>query len=96
MLAVMRLGAACVALDPSNPAERLLWIAEDAGLTCIVTQKAIAERLGFVDPLTLDDLTAEEIAQAPLMPPIDVDPASIEPGSGCRCQCVGDGKRCKS
>ncbi len=77
MLAVTRLGATWLALDPANPAERLAWIAGDAGLACIVTQKAIAARLGLADPLVLDDLTAQEIAGAPPMPPVDVDPASI-------------------
>lgn len=37
LLAVLRTGAAYVPLDPGFPAERLSYVAEDAGLACLVT-----------------------------------------------------------
>ncbi|BFV55962.1 non-ribosomal peptide synthetase [Kitasatospora sp. CMC57] len=45
MLAILKAGAAYVPLDASYPAERLAFIAEDAGLTLVVTQAELADRL---------------------------------------------------
>lgn len=76
MLATMQLGAAYVPLDPSNPPERLAYIAKDAGLACSVSDVATAQRLGFAGAVTLDDLDAAEIAQAPPAPQVGIDPLS--------------------
>jgi amino acid adenylation domain-containing protein len=46
-LAIMKAGAAYVPLDPSFPADRLAFIAEDAELATLVTQDALAGRLAL-------------------------------------------------
>ncbi|GAA3003527.1 hypothetical protein GCM10020229_14360 [Kitasatospora albolonga] len=45
LLAVLKAGAAYVPLDASYPADRLAYIAEDAGLRLVVTEPALAGRL---------------------------------------------------
>ncbi|UGQ48692.1 non-ribosomal peptide synthase/polyketide synthase [Massilia endophytica] len=45
ILAIMKAGAAYVPLDPAYPAERLAFMAEDAALSLILTQDALANRL---------------------------------------------------
>ncbi len=42
VLAVLRAGAAYVPLDPAYPAERLRWVAEDAGVALALTHAAAA------------------------------------------------------
>jgi amino acid adenylation domain-containing protein len=44
-LAVLRAGGAYVPLDPEHPGERLVSMAEDAGLTVLLTQESLAGRL---------------------------------------------------
>ncbi|HVJ20633.1 MAG TPA: AMP-binding protein, partial [Polyangiaceae bacterium] len=44
-LAVMRAGAAYVPLDPDYPSERVSFIAADTGLSLIVTESGLSERL---------------------------------------------------
>src|SRR5690606_26420308 len=61
VLGVLRSGAAYVPLDPSFPKDRLSFMAEDAGLALLVSERrleaelpsAAAERL-FLDDLDLD------------------------------------------
>jgi len=43
--AVVRAGAAYVPLDPGNPAERLTFMAQDAGLALVLVGDAVADRL---------------------------------------------------
>ncbi|HEV2146425.1 MAG TPA: amino acid adenylation domain-containing protein, partial [Longimicrobiaceae bacterium] len=45
MLAVLKAGAAYVPLDPAYPAQRLALMAEDAGLSMLLTQSHLRERL---------------------------------------------------
>src|SRR6185436_19544357 len=40
LLAVLKAGGAYVPLDPSHPAERLAWIAADAGIRVLVADSA--------------------------------------------------------
>ncbi|HEX2162797.1 MAG TPA: condensation domain-containing protein, partial [Thermoanaerobaculia bacterium] len=47
--AVVRAGAAYVPLDPGNPAERLAFMAADAGLALVLVGDAVADRLPEVD-----------------------------------------------
>ena len=51
VLAVMRAGAAYVPLDPALPAERLAFMARDAGLDLILTEMSLAERCPETAPL---------------------------------------------
>ncbi|MEU2306461.1 amino acid adenylation domain-containing protein [Streptomyces misionensis] len=45
LLAVWKAGAAYVPLDPAHPAERLEWMAADAGLALVITESAPAGTL---------------------------------------------------
>jgi amino acid adenylation domain-containing protein len=58
MLGVMKAGAAYVPLDTSFPRERLKYMADDAGVECIVTERESADAL----PLGFDLLLAEDAA----------------------------------
>ncbi len=51
LLATMRLGAAYMPLDPSNPAERLRHIMADSGTRFVLTTLELANRYGFADPI---------------------------------------------
>ncbi|NJM84099.1 MAG: amino acid adenylation domain-containing protein, partial [Tabrizicola sp.] len=82
MLAVMRLGAAYVPLDPSNPAERLHYIATDSRARAVLGSKALLDGHGFAAALAIDDLTAAEIAAAPEVPVVAGPAAYIAYTSG--------------
>ena len=45
-LAIVRAGAAYVAIDPMYPAERVQWMLEDSGATAVVSDASTAARLG--------------------------------------------------
>jgi amino acid adenylation domain-containing protein len=45
-LAIVRAGAAYVAIDPMYPAERVQWMLDDSGATAVVTDPSTAARLG--------------------------------------------------
>jgi amino acid adenylation domain-containing protein len=47
VLAVMKTGAAYVPLDPAYPAERLEFMLEDAGISLVVTQETLRERVSI-------------------------------------------------
>jgi amino acid adenylation domain-containing protein len=45
-LAIVRAGAAYVAIDPMYPAERVRWMLDDSGATAVVSDASTAARLG--------------------------------------------------
>ncbi len=51
LLATMRLGAAYMPLDPSNPADRLRHILADSSTRFVLTTEDLANRHGFADPI---------------------------------------------
>jgi amino acid adenylation domain-containing protein len=70
MLAILKAGGAYVPLDPAYPGERLGYMLEDAGVTLVITDSALADRLpkGAAGLLLLDvgrDAIAAESAAAP-------------------------------
>src|SRR5690349_13142682 len=70
MLGVLGAGGAYVPLDPAYPRERLGWMLEDAQVTLVITDSALADRLPDETPalLLLDverDVIAAESACAP-------------------------------
>jgi amino acid adenylation domain-containing protein len=75
MFAILRLGAAWVPLDPTNPDARLRFIAENSGAALILTTAALAERIGLPAGRVLD-LDAKNGATAPL-PPVPRDDQAI-------------------
>ncbi len=69
MLGVLKAGGAYVPLDPEYPAERLAFVVEDAGLSCILTQTAVADRLPAGEtPRILLDTDWPAIAAAEAVP----------------------------
>jgi amino acid adenylation domain-containing protein len=55
LLAVLKSGAAYVPLDPSYPQERLRFMAEDAGIEILLTEKKFTGRLRARTVLAIDD-----------------------------------------
>jgi amino acid adenylation domain-containing protein len=45
VLAILKAGAACVPLDPSYPLQRLAFMVQDSGLSLLLSQSALVERL---------------------------------------------------
>ncbi len=50
VLGVLKAGAAYVPLDPGSPAERLAWMAEDAGISLLLTRESIVSAQIETDP----------------------------------------------
>ncbi|HEX3728717.1 MAG TPA: amino acid adenylation domain-containing protein, partial [Opitutaceae bacterium] len=65
--AVLRAGGAFVPLDPNYPADRLSWMAQDAGAAIIVTTRALAERVAGTSArlLFIEEPWPEGLAQGP-------------------------------
>jgi non-ribosomal peptide synthetase-like protein len=78
LLGVLKAGAAYVPLDPSFPADRLAFIAQDAGLCDLVTTSASRERTqGLTCPvLELDEADAKLAVQPDSRPCLDIAPSS--------------------
>jgi amino acid adenylation domain-containing protein/FkbM family methyltransferase len=55
LLAVLRIGAAYLPIDPAFPADRIRFMAEDSAAACIVTQSGSDLPVGFALPLVLID-----------------------------------------
>ena len=70
LLAVLKAGAAYVPLDPGYPAGRLAWLAEDAGLSLVLTRE---ELLGRV-PATVCEVHPLERAWAEAADEAETDP----------------------
>ncbi|WP_371170553.1 amino acid adenylation domain-containing protein [Aliiroseovarius sp. 2305UL8-7] len=73
MLAVMRLGAAYLPLDPSNPKARIQYIAEDSQAIRVITNADLASALELPRTFLLDDLATSQDGQ---LPNVDIDPLS--------------------
>jgi amino acid adenylation domain-containing protein/non-ribosomal peptide synthase protein (TIGR01720 family) len=68
LLGIVKSGAAYLPLEPSFPDERLAFLLADAGAAIVVTQSALAPRLGESLPTVLLDLE-----------PFDGEPAAASP-----------------
>ncbi|MEU2977194.1 amino acid adenylation domain-containing protein [Streptomyces hirsutus] len=62
---VWRAGGAYVPLDPELPAERLRYMAEEAGLACVVAEPATAATAAPLAPVTVDVTAAGPAADGP-------------------------------
>jgi len=72
MIAAWRVGAAYVPLDPAYPADRLVYMAEDAGLVQVIGEGELAAPLAMPRArLLLLDADAAEIDAAPTVPVTD-------------------------
>ncbi|SIT01149.1 non-ribosomal peptide synthetase [Achromobacter sp. MFA1 R4] len=70
LLAVLKAGAAYVPLDPDYPDDRLAYMLQDSGVPLLLTQTALAPRMGALSPsttlLALDQL---EVSSEPKTAP---------------------------
>lgn len=71
LLGVLRAGAVYVPLDPAYPDQRLAYIADDAGLTLVVTDDTAAQRLPGRPCVTAAELPADGPVPAALAGPDD-------------------------
>ena len=66
-LAILRAGAAYLPMDPDNPADRLAYMCEDAGVVLVVTNTAAADRVPSGLPvLDLDALPGDLASPTPV------------------------------
>jgi amino acid adenylation domain-containing protein len=68
ILGVMKAGGAYVPVDPSHPAERIGYVFADSGVSAVLTQARLADRLPILDGvpvpvLALDAMDAELLAE---------------------------------
>lgn len=69
VLAILKAGGACVPLDPAYPRERLAYMLDDARVAAVVTESALADRLGIGDiPTVRVDLEEPELGTAETPP----------------------------
>jgi non-ribosomal peptide synthetase component F len=75
---VIKAGAAYVPLDPSFPADRLAFIAQDANLRDLVTASPLGGRTETLPGAVLElDRAADRLALQPDTPPaVDIEPSS--------------------
>ncbi|TFF49900.1 non-ribosomal peptide synthetase [Pseudomonas putida] len=77
LLAILKVGAAYVPLDPDYPAERLAYMIEDSGLALLLTQASLSEQLAVpacVTQVCLDALLEDGDASNPQ---VAIDPATL-------------------
>ncbi|WP_449434133.1 amino acid adenylation domain-containing protein [Pseudomonas putida] len=77
LLAILKLGAAYVPLDPDYPAERLAYMIEDSGLAVLLTQHSLSEQLPLpasVTRLCLDQTMDTGNAENPQL---FIEPATL-------------------
>lgn len=71
LLAVMTAGAVYVPMDPTSPAERLAYTAEDAGLSVVLVGTGTAGAAPFAAGVAVEQARLEELAEgAPEEPPV--------------------------
>jgi amino acid adenylation domain-containing protein len=84
LLAVLATGAAYVPLDPSYPADRLSFMANDANLTLVITQRSLADTLPVtaVPVMMIDELDLSAVDAASSWPASPDDLAYVIYTSG--------------
>ena len=70
MLAILKAGSAFLVLDPADPADRTLAIADDAQASIIITDTRHAGRFPQEHAIVLVNADAERIADSPRMQPL--------------------------
>ena len=69
LLAVLKAGAACVPIDPDDPADRVAFVLADAGATVVVTHLDLAARLRTDAIVLALDEAGEALDERPVTPP---------------------------
>jgi amino acid adenylation domain-containing protein len=79
MLGVLKAGGAYVPLDPANPADRLAFMIEDAGLSLVLTQEHLTSeiRVGGAALLCLDRDWSAIAAESDANPTLNVGPSNL-------------------
>ena len=67
VLGILKTGAAYVPLDPAFPRDRLTYMAEDASLSLVVSRSDLADLVGGVSKVLMDE-SRSEIAAEPASP----------------------------
>ena len=73
-LAILRAGAAYLPMDPDNPADRLAYMCEDAGVVLVVTNTGSADRVPSGLPMLDLDAVPEDLAGPT---PVTLDPRNL-------------------
>jgi amino acid adenylation domain-containing protein/FkbM family methyltransferase len=77
LLGVLKAGAAYLPLEPAFPAERLRFMMEDAGVSCVITTaRLLNEAMEKVTHVILLDADSESISAQPSTPPAHHSAAS--------------------
>nr|WP_286159280.1 non-ribosomal peptide synthase/polyketide synthase [Janthinobacterium sp. HH01] len=69
LLAILKAGGAYVPLDPEYPADRLAYMVQDSGISLMLTQTAVQDRLPVVEGLRALALDTLELAGQPTHDP---------------------------
>jgi amino acid adenylation domain-containing protein len=79
MLGVLKAGGAYVPLDPANPADRLAFMIEDAGLSLVLTQERLTSEIpvGGAAVLCLDRDWPAIAAESDANPVLNVGPTNL-------------------
>ena len=77
LLAILKVGAAYVPLDPDYPAERLAYMIEDSGLALLLTQTGLSERLPVPAGVTRLCLDQPFEGAIETNPNVLIEPASL-------------------
>ena len=79
MIAVLKAGAAYVPLDPTHPSDRLHYMLEDAGVTCVLTVNQFGKALERpeISQIHLDEITSELEALQTASPKVEVQPEDL-------------------
>lgn len=70
MLAILKVDAAYVPLDPAYPHDRLVFMLQDAGVQVLITEQPLFEQLALAGSVICLDCDAAQIAAQPLTDPI--------------------------
>ncbi|MDB9527412.1 amino acid adenylation domain-containing protein [Oscillatoria sp. CS-180] len=69
LLGVLKAGGAYVPLDPTYPQERLAWMIDDVGMSVLLTQTSLRDKLPATAPVICLETAASLIAQEPVSAP---------------------------
>ena len=87
MLAVLKLGAAFVPLDPGFPADRLAYITEDAGVAVLLSESSLDDLLGEL-PREVRVVRLDELSELIATEPDERPPAPENGGWGDLCYVI--------
>ncbi|MVV47311.1 amino acid adenylation domain-containing protein [Pseudomonas sp. PB120] len=72
LLAILKAGGAYVPLDPAYPAERLRYLMQDSGISLLLSQSWLREKLPLPDGLPVLDIDCEPLDLMPQSNPVNL------------------------